>query len=120
MSNINIWEKFKKICKIGYGTYGEVYKVKNIETGEYYAIKQIEKRIFKGNEDKLLNELNKIKEIKTGNTILINEIINNKDFLYIIMDLCEYNLEDYIKIRKNPFSIYEIREVLNQLNNTFK
>ena len=120
MSNINIWKKFKKICKIGNGTYGEVYKVKNIKTGEYYAIKQIEKKRFKGNEDKLLMEIKKIKEIKTRNTILINEIINNKDFLYIIMDLCEYNLEDYIKKRKNPISIYEIREVLNQLNNTFK
>ena len=83
-------------------------------------MKEIEKRRFKGNEDKLLKEVKKIKEIKTRNTILINEIINNKDFLYIIMDLCEYNLEDYIKKRKNPFSIYEIREVLNQLNNTFK
>ena len=120
MSNINIWKKFKKICKIGNGTYGEVYKVKNIETREYYAMKQIEKRRFKGNEDKLLNEVKKIKEIKTGNIILINEIIDNKDFLYIIMDLCEYNLEDYIKKRKKPFSIYEIKVVLNQLNNTFK
>ena len=39
-----MWEKFKKICKIGHGTYGEVYKVKSIEKGEYYAIKQIEKQ----------------------------------------------------------------------------
>ena len=120
MSNINIWEKFKKICKIGHGTYGEVYKVKSIEKGEYYAIKQIEKKRFEGNEDKLLMEIKKIKEIKTRNTILIYEIINNKDFLYIVMDLCEYSLEDYIKKRKNPISIYEIREILNQLNNTFK
>ena len=58
--------------------------MKNIETGEYYAMKEIEKRRFKGNEDKLLNEVK-----KTRNTILINEIINNEDFLYIIMDLCE-------------------------------
>ena len=36
------------------------------------------------------------------------------------MDLCEYNLEDYIKRRKKPISINEIREVLNQLNNVFK
>ena len=59
MSNINIWEKFKKICKIGDGRYGKVYKVKNIETGEYYAMKEIEKRRFKGNEDKLLKEVKK-------------------------------------------------------------
>ena len=103
MSNINIWKKFKKICKIGYGIYGEVYKVKNSETGQYYAIKQIEKRRFEGNKDKLLNEVKKIKEIKTGNSILINKIINNEDFLYIIMDLCEYNLEDYIKKEKILF-----------------
>jgi len=51
--------------------------VKNIETGEYYAMKQIEKRRFEGNEDKLLNEVK-----KTRNTILINEIINNEDFIY--------------------------------------
>ena len=36
------------------------------------------------------------------------------------MDLCEYNLEDYIERRKKPISINEIREVLNQLNNVFK
>ena len=121
MLNINIWEKYKKICKIGYGKYSEVYKVKNIKTREYYAIKQIEKKRIKGNEDKLLMEIKKIKEIKTRNTILIYEIINNKDFLYIVMDLCEYNLEDYLnQKRETPLSINEIKEVLNQLNNTFK
>ena len=33
MLNINIWEKFKQIYKIGYGAYDKVYKVQNIETG---------------------------------------------------------------------------------------
>ena len=36
------------------------------------------------------------------------------------MDLCEYNLEDYIKRRKKPITINEIREIFNQLNNVFK
>ena len=27
MSNINIWDKYKEISKIGYGTYDKVYKV---------------------------------------------------------------------------------------------
>ena len=55
MSNINIWEKYKQICKIGYGAYGKVYKVQNIETGVYFAMKEIEKEKFEGREDKLLN-----------------------------------------------------------------
>ena len=57
MSNINIWEKYKQIYKIGFGAYGKVYKVQNIETGEYFAMKEIEKEKFGGREDKLLNEV---------------------------------------------------------------
>ena len=36
------------------------------------------------------------------------------------MDLCAYNLTDYVKIRETPLSIDEIRQILIQLNNTFK
>ena len=46
MSNIDIWEKYKKIEKIGFGNYGNVYKVKNKKTGDYYAIKEIKKEKF--------------------------------------------------------------------------
>ena len=120
MSNINIWEKFKQIYKIGYGAYGKVYKVQNIETGVYFAMKEIEKEKFEGREDKLLNEVEIMKKINTENSVFINEVINKKEYLYIIMDLCECNLEDYIKRRKNSITINEIREVLIQLNNTFK
>ena len=57
---------------------------------------------------------------KIENNISIKDIINNKEYLYIIMELCEYNLEDYIKKREDLISINEIREILIQLNNTFK
>ena len=120
MSNTNIWEKYKEICIIGYGTYGKVYKVQNIKTEEYFAMKEIEKGKFNRTEDQLLNEVEIMKKIKTENSVLIYEVINTKQYLYIVMDLCENNLEDYINSRKKPISINEIREVLTQLNNTFK
>ena len=120
MSNINIWEKYKQIYKIGYGAYSKVYKDQNIETREYFAMKEIEKEKFEGLENKLLNEVEIMKKINIENSVLINEVINNKEYLYIIMDLCEYDLENYIKRRKKPISINEIKEVLNQLNNVFK
>ena len=44
MSNTtDIWEKYKKINIIGTGTYGNVYKIKNIQNGCYFAIKEIDK-----------------------------------------------------------------------------
>ena len=115
MSNtIDIWKKYKKINVIGIGIYGKVYKVQNIENGYYYAIKEIDKT-----QNILSNEIEKLKELKIENN-LIKEIIDTKEYLYIIMELCEYNLEDYIKKREDLISINEIREILIQLNNTFK
>ena len=120
MLNINIWDKYKEICKIGYGTYGKVYKVQNIQTGEYYAMKEIEKGKFERIKNKLLNEVEIINKIKTKNSVLIKEVINNKEYLYIIMDICQCNLEDYNKRRKKSITINEIREVLIQFINIFK
>ena len=117
MSNTKIWEKYEKIDKIGFGTYGNVYKVKNKDTEDYYAMKEIKKEKFEILENILSEEMNKI---KSGNNISIKDIINNKDDLYIIKDLCEYNLEEYIKKRNQPLSINEIKLVLTQLNNIFK
>ena len=50
----------------------------------------------------------------------LKEIFNLNDYYYIVMDLCINNLEDYIKNRENEFSINEIKEILNQINNNLK
>ena len=117
MCDIDIWEKYKKINKIGYGIYGNVYKIKDKNTGDYYAIKEIKKEKYEIIENILLEEMNKI---KIENKISIKKIINNKEYLYILMDLCEYNLGEYIKRKNKPISINEIKLILNQLNNIFK
>ena len=114
MSNtIDIWKKYKKIYLIDSGIYSKVFKVKNIKNGYYYAIKEIDKT------QNILSNIEKLKELKIENN-LIKEIIDTKEYLYIIMELCEYNLENYIKKREDLISINEIREILIQLNNTFK
>ena len=114
MSNtIDTWKKYKKINLIGSGIYSKVFKVKNIKTGYYYRIKEIDKT------QNILSNVEKLKELKIENN-LIKEIIDTKEYLYIIMELCEYNLENYIKKREDLISINEIREILIQLNNTFK
>ena len=89
--------------------------MKNKKTGDYYTIKEIKKENF----EILENELEEMKKIKTENNISIKEIINNKEYLYIIMELCEYNLEEVLKKNK-PISINEIKLILTQLNNIFK
>ena len=52
--------------------------------------------------------------------ISIIEIINSKDYYYIVMELCLINLEEYMKIRDKGLSTEELREFLIELNQTLK
>ena len=116
MLKINIWEKFKKVKLLGSGNYSSVYKTKNIETGNYVAIKEINKQKYNIN---LLKE--KIKEMKIdNNNIMINEIIDSYKSIYLIMDLCLFNLEEYINMMKEKLSIDEIKKILLDLNKSLK
>ena len=112
MLKINIWEKFKKVKLLGSGNYSLVYKTKNIETGNYVAIKEINKQKY---------NINLLKEMKIdNNNIMINEIIDSYKSIYLIMDLCLFNLEEYINMRKEKLSIDEIKKILLDLNKSLK
>ena len=100
------------------GPFGNLYKAKNTKTGYYYAIKEIEKNQY--SEDQILKEIEIMNNIKCENSVSIKDKIETKDFYYIIMDLCGYNLEECIKMREKPISIEEIKHILLQLNNVFK
>ena len=54
------------------------------------------------------------------NIINIKEIIEDKNKLYLIMDLCSFNLEEYLQMRDKPFSIYEVKQILFELNKSLR
>ncbi len=102
MTNINIWNKYQKMEIID--KKGDVFKAKNKENGNYVAIKRINKLKFE-NENKYLSEIKKMNELKSENSVSIIEILEDKDYCYIIMELCLLNLNEYMKIRKEGLSI---------------
>ena len=112
-----IWNEYKDKSVIGNGTYGLVYKAFDLNSKNYVAIKEIDKKIYhKINNSNFKENMKKINsKIK-----FYKEIIETKEKFYIIMDLCLCNLEDYLYIRKEPLSIDEIREILIQLNEILK
>ena len=114
MTDINIWEKYEKIKEIGKC----IYKGKNKEKGNYVIIKEIEKQKF--NECYKISEKEFMNIINKENLISIIEIINSKDYYYIVMELCLINLEEYMKMRDKGLSIEELREFLIELNKTLK
>ncbi len=117
----NIWEKYeKKDPPIGSGTYGNVYKGIDKNTGNYVAIKEIDKNKYKSEINIILNESEIMKKMENKNSVHLKEIFDTNQYFYIIMDLCIINLDEYLKMRENKLSIEEIKDILIQLNNTFK
>ena len=63
-------DKYKKIEKLGEGTYGVVYKAQNLETGEFVAIKKI--RLEKeddGVPSTAIREISLLKNLKHPNVV---------------------------------------------------
>ena len=60
------------------------------------------------------------KNNENNNSIKFYEYYNTPENTIIIMDLCNTSLQSLLNERKKGFNIEEIRDILNQLNNTFK
>ena len=103
---------------LGKGSFSTVYKVKNPKTNEFFALKEID--ISKRPKTKIEDEIRIMKNMNSENSVSFINSISTKKYFYIIMEYCEFTLEQYIQRRQNPFSVSEIKYLLNQLNNAFK
>ena len=125
--------------KIGRGVYTEIYKVKNIESKKLRAVKiiklnevkeDLENEIFENNVEEELNEYikrlaNEIKNMticsfKNINSLKYYESFQTQNEFAIILELCDCSLTKYLKEKNEGFNVEEIKQLLNQLNNTFK
>ncbi len=107
---------FKNI--IGKGGFGNVYKALDLNTEENVAIKQI---IFEDEEEKssIINEINLMKSINSYYSIkVIDNFIDDKLY-YIIMELCDDNLHNYVK-KNGKLKIEVIQKILIQLNDVLR
>ena len=112
----NIWEKYQKIEIIGSGVFGNVYRAKY--NHEYFVIKEIKKNKF--DKNKFLGETEVMKKMKCENSVKSIESVETEESFYIVSELCNLNIEEYLNIRKKGLSIEEIKELLIDLNKGLK
>ena len=126
---------------IGKGSFDEVYIVEEKNTKEKRAIKIFQLRDIKEKlkqqffTDEITDEIKD--ELKKYINIIMNEIENmkicenkysvkfyetfeNENILAVVMELCDNNLSNILRNKKEGFSIKEIYEIMYQLNKTFK
>ena len=120
--------KYKSEGIIGKGGFGIIYKVLEIETKKFYALKFI--TIVDNNEIKNFKEQYE-KEIEIMKTIKNKYIIELKDYFIennknnkgycIVMELCDGNLRQILnKYKPNGLPINIINKIFIQLNEALK
>ena len=113
----NIKKEYEIKNEIGEGQFGKVYKVLNIKTGEYYAMKKMDKNI--NESESINNEISNLKIISSRNSIKFIKCFEDNNYFYLITDLYDDNLASLIKKSKKGFSKNKIKSILNNLNTCF-
>ena len=112
-------DEYDLIKKLGNGAFGEVYLGENKKTKEKVAIKKIYHRDMNDNQKmKIKNEVTNMMMMKCENSVQFIDFFKDREYYYIIMELCDCNLDEYIK-EKGGLNSLQVLPILNQLNNAF-
>ncbi|XP_077978622.1 membrane-associated tyrosine- and threonine-specific cdc2-inhibitory kinase-like [Glandiceps talaboti] len=88
---------FEIDCKLGVGSFGEVFKVQSKEDGKFYAVKRSRER-FRGESDRKrkLEEVRKHEDLpKHTNCVHFYKAWEEKGHLYIQTELCNHSLQQF-------------------------
>ena len=108
--------KYTYIDKIKKGGFGICYKAKD-DQNKMCAVKKTEKE--KESRESLINEINLLKVLKSKHCVELIESIEDEDYFYIVMELCDGDLYNLIK-KKGKLNIILIIKIIYQLNEILK
>ena len=103
---------------ISKGGFGECYKAKD-DKNNLYAIKKI-LIAKKEEEDLILNEINILNEMKSKYSVELIEYLKKDKYYYIVMELCDGDLNHLFKKKNGNMDIITIIKILIQLNEVIK
>ena len=118
ISNVDVKNHYEILKKLGEGSYGKTYKVKNKNSSDIRAMKQMEKikipdmNVFK-------NEINIMSILDHPNIIKLYEVFEDDKFFYLIIEYCDGG-ELLHRIRErnekgNPYKEKEIAEIFKEI-----
>jgi cyclin-dependent kinase 2 len=107
---------FQKLCKLGEGTYGIVYKAKNVSTQEFVALKAI--KYEDGNDGipgTAIREISLLKQLRHPNIVRLRDVAVLGDNLTLIFDYLDYDLKNYLGRTGSPLPIKAAKSFLYQI-----
>lgn len=112
-------EEYESLARLGGGTYGDVYKVKNNLDGKIYAIKVIKSDSEKeGIPPSALREMAVMKKMAHPNVCELVDTQFGKGKVELCLEYCKYDLDKLIKLKRDDPKFYTqdfIKNVMYQL-----
>ncbi|KAF4513984.1 hypothetical protein B566_EDAN013539 [Ephemera danica] len=111
-------DRFHKIEKIGEGTYGVVYKAKDIKTGKFVALKKI---LLEPNNEGVpsttIREISVLKELRHPNIVALRDVVHvvENHRLYLVFEFLDMDLKKYLDLSKHPLPIDLVRSYVRQM-----
>jgi cyclin-dependent kinase len=90
-------DKYRKISKIGEGTYGVVYQAEETKTGEIFALKKIRLQAEEeGIPSTAIREISLLKELQHKNIVRLLDVIHTSKKLTLVFEFLEQDLKKII------------------------
>lgn len=111
-------DDFKKLNRIGEGTYGVVYRAKDRQSGDIVALKRIRMEL---EEEGLpvcsVREIGLLMTLSHCNIVELIEIVvgHELDTMFLVMSYCEQDLASLIDNMKSPFTESQVKCIMLQL-----
>lgn len=88
--DFTVEDRYQKLEKIGEGTYGVVYKAKDLQTNEIVALKKIRmEHEDEGVPSTAIREISLLKEVQHPNIVKLKDIVFDETRLYLIFDFID-------------------------------
>jgi cyclin-dependent kinase len=110
----------RTICRRSIGTYGVVYKAKDINSGQIVALKKIRLEAEdEGVPSIAIREISLLKELKDDNIVRLLDIVHADQKLYLVFEFLDVDLKRYIETgnqNRTPISLQIVKKFTYQLN----
>lgn len=98
-------DRYKKLEKIGEGTYGVVYKAEDTTNGRTIALKKIR---LDGEDEGVpstaIREISILKELQSPAIVSLQDVISQPKKLYLVFEFLEQDLKHLMDKRKTPLT----------------
>ena len=112
-------ENYELRRKLKKGSYGTCYEAKDVNDNKEVCVKEIEIE----NDDDIIsieNEISILEMMKSKHSVEVINYFKKNNYYYIIMELCEGDLNYFLKKKNGNLDIITILKIVIQINEAFK